>query len=124
VEFVHGEGVTAVIAALKQHGEYLVADVYRTPAGGGKDGLKDGKDGVKDGKDTEEEDTFYQAVALLYNVLLPDSQAKMNLAQVRQAALHSGLVDLAQGIQRRYKGHENLTNMVSFLLTILMQDHS
>jgi len=116
---VHADGVNSAIAALRKHGEYLVQEVYT--AGVVRD---DSAKGECADTDTSEPDTFYQAVALLYNVLLPDTQAKMNLAAVRQAALHSGLVDLCQGIQRRYRGNENLSSMVSFLLTIMMQDHS
>lgn len=116
VEFVHADGVNSVIAALRVHSEYLVREVYSASRVDNDTGTVE--------VDTTEPDTFYQAIALLYNVLLPDSQAKMNLAQVRQGALHSGLVDLSQGIQRRYKNNENLSNMITFLLTILMQDHS
>lgn len=110
-EVVRSEGIGLVVTCLRQHTKHLTQGIY------------DYGESTSKG-DTTEADTYYQAIALLYNVMMPDNQAKVNLAQVRQAALHSGLVDIAQGIQRKYKDNENLSNIVSFLLSILMSDYS
>ena len=82
--------------------------------------------GTAAGADTDksEADTLYQAMALLYSVLLLDIHAKMNLAQLRQSALHSGLVDIGQVVERRYRSNKNVSEMTSSLLKVLISDLS
>ena len=48
-------------------------------------------------------DMYYQALGLLYNILSHDSQAKMNIAQVRQLVLSEGIVDITQIIQKQQR---------------------
>ena len=73
---------------------------------------------------TDLEHTYYHVIGCIYNVLLPDTQAKMNLASVRQSTLALGIVDIAQCIQKTYRHNERLNQIISALLEIIISDWS
>ena len=73
---------------------------------------------------TDLEHTYYHVIGCIYNVLLNDNQAKMNLAAVRQSTLTLGIVDISQCIQKSYKHNERLNQIISALLELIISDWS
>jgi hypothetical protein len=67
-----------------------------------------------------------QALIVLHLLLAPDSQTKLKLADVRQAALSCGIVDVLQLAQRSFKSEPNQTivGTCASILDILIADWS
>ena len=84
VEFVRSSGIISIMSCLKVHTTKSISIVNAT-------------------SNATTTDMYYQALGLLYNILNHDSQAKMNIAQVRQLVLSEGIVDITQAIQKQQR---------------------
>lgn len=67
---------------------------------------------------------YEQALGLIINVLIYDSQTKMNQSQARQAALASNIFEVLQRAQKEFKSQDAIQAMITQILQILIQDWS
>ncbi len=113
VEFVHYSGINHILSVLKHHVNLIS---HSTEV---------------NSEVVEHADSmcYYQAIGLLYNIVLVDSHAKINLANIRQLILHEGIVDIVNTIQHAYplvgtEEHQALHSAISSLLEVIMTDWS
>lgn len=69
-------------------------------------------------------DVTHQGLALVLNLVAPDSHAKMSLSDVRQMALTHGIVDTVQAAEKRFRDNDNLQQLCKTILDSLMLEWS
>lgn len=71
-------------------------------------------------------EVYQQGLILLYYILSPDSQTKLNLPEVRQSALANGIVDVLHKAQRHFvdENSESIRVTAASILDILIADWS
>jgi len=65
-----------------------------------------------------------QGLGLLLNTIIDDPHTKISLSQARQAVLNSGIVDLLQCIEIKYKNRQDIISMSHQLSSLIMNTWS
>jgi hypothetical protein len=70
------------------------------------------------------QDVTHQGLALVLNLVIPDTQAKISLSDVRQMALTHGIVDTVQAAEKQFRTNPNLQQLCKTILDTLMLEWS
>jgi len=72
----------------------------------------------------DDHDIMIQGLGLLLNTIVDDPQTKISLSKARQTVLSSGIVDVLQYIEIKFKNRQDIISMSHKLSSLVMNTWS